>query len=55
MADRAEERQRKKEELAAREEAAQERRRALEAERKAKLLELDQRRKEQVIFACLSA
>lgn len=44
----AEERARRREEATAREEAAQERRRALEEERKAKLRELDERRRDQV-------
>jgi len=41
------ERQRRKDEQLAKEEAAMERRKTIEAERHAKLLELDQRRREQ--------
>ena len=48
LADMAEERARRREETVAREEAAQERRRALEDERKAKLRDLDERRRDQV-------
>ena len=48
MADIAEERARRREEAMAREEAAQERRRVLQEERKAKLRDLDERRRDQV-------